>query len=317
MRRIGIVGVGLLGSSVALRLLQSGFEVTGYDTRREQIEATWPQGLKAAATIAEATMGADAVFTILPSLESVEVVICGPGGLIETAPSKAILLQMSTISPDLTRRLHKATSAKGPGFLDAPISGTSAMVARGDCTILVGGDPEHVRICLPVFEAITSRTVHVGNVGMASLAKLVTNLLVGLNTAALAEALVLGAKGGLDPAKALEALEGTAASSRMMEIRGPLMVAEEARTLLERPPVDTRGGAPPGGPSPPYDHCPEAFRRRRRRRSGCPGPRRSHNNTQAPGRPHPPASIKKTHNSCCLNCEVKVTSNFVWKPSSS
>ena len=227
MRRIGIVGVGLLGSSVALRLLQSGFEVTGYDTRREQIEALRPRGLRAAATIAEAAMGTDAVFTILPSLESVEAVVCGPGGLIETAPSKAILLQMSTISPDLTRRLHKATSAKGLGFLDAPISGTSAMVARGDCTILVGGDPEHVRICLPVFEAITSRTVHVGNVGMASLAKLVTNLLVGLNTAALAEALVLGAKGGLDPAKMLEALAGTAASSRMMEIRGPLMVAEE------------------------------------------------------------------------------------------
>lgn len=227
MRRIGIVGVGLLGSSVALRLLQSGFEITGHDTRHEQIEALRPRGLRAAATIAEAAMGRDAVFIILPSLESVEVVVCGPGGLIETAPSKAILLQMSTISPDLTRRLHKATSAKGLGFLDAPISGTSAMVARGDCTILVGGDPEHVRKCLPVFEAITSRTVHVENVGMASLAKLVTNLLVGLNTAALAEALVLGAKGGLDPAKMLEALAGTAASSRMMEIRGPLMVAEE------------------------------------------------------------------------------------------
>ena len=227
IRRIGIVGVGLLGSSVALRLLQSGFEVTGYDTRPEQIEALRPRGLKAAATIAEAAVGADAVFIILPSLESVDAVVCGPGGLIETASSKAILLQMSTISPDLTRRLHKATSAKGLGFLDAPMSGTSAMVARGDCTIIVGGDPERVRICLPVFEAITSRTVHVGNVGMASLAKLVTNLLVGLNTAALAEALVLGAKGGLDPAKMLEALAGTAASSRMMEIRGPLMVAEE------------------------------------------------------------------------------------------
>jgi len=227
MRRIGIVGVGLLGSSIALRLLQSGFEVTGYDTRREQIEATWPGGLRAAGTISEAAMGADAVFIILPSLESVEAVVCSPGGLIETAPSKAILLQMSTISPDLTRRLHKATSAKGLAFLDAPMSGTSAMVARGDCTILLGGDAEHVRKCLPVFEAITPRTVHVGNVGMASLAKLVTNLLVGLNTAALAEALVLGAKGGLDPAKMLEALAGTAASSRMMEIRGPLMVAEE------------------------------------------------------------------------------------------
>jgi 3-hydroxyisobutyrate dehydrogenase-like beta-hydroxyacid dehydrogenase len=227
MRRIGIVGVGLLGSPVALRLLQSGFEVTGYDTRPEQIEALCPHGLKAAATIAEAAMEAEAVFTILPSLESVEAVIGGPGGLIETAPGKSIILQMSTISPDLTRHLHKTATAKGLGFLDAPMSGTSAMVARGDCTILVGGDLGHFQKCRPVFEAITQRTVHVGTAGMASLAKLVTNLLVALNTAALAEALVLGAKGGLKPAKMLEALAGTAASSRMMEIRGPLMAAEE------------------------------------------------------------------------------------------
>lgn len=227
MRRIGIVGVGLLGSPVASRLLQSGFEVTGYDTRPEQLEALAPQGLRAAATIAEAAMGAEAVFTILPSLESVEAVIGGPGGLIETAPGKSIILQMSTISPNLTRRLHKTALAKGLGFLDAPMSGTSAMVAHGDCTILVGGDPGHFQRCRPVFDAITQRTVHVGGAGMASLAKLVTNLLVALNTAALAEALVLGAKGGLNPAMMLEALAGTAASSRMMEIRGPLMAAEE------------------------------------------------------------------------------------------
>lgn len=227
MRRIGIVGVGLLGSPVASRLLQSGFEVTGYDTRPEQLEALAPQGLRAAATIAEAAMGAEAVFTILPSLESVEAVIGGPGGLIETAPGKSIILQMSTISPNLTRRLHKTALAKGLGFLDAPMSGTSSMVAHGDCTILVGGDPGHFQRCRPVFDAITQRTVHVGGAGMASLAKLVTNLLVALNTAALAEALVLGAKGGLNPAMMLEALAGTAASSRMMEIRGPLMAAEE------------------------------------------------------------------------------------------
>jgi 2-hydroxy-3-oxopropionate reductase len=227
MQRIGIVGVGLLGSAVASRLLQSGFEVAGYDTRPEQVEALFSQGLRAAASVAEATVGADAVFTILPSLASVETVVCGPHGLVETASNKTLIIQMSTISPDLTRRLHETAVARGLGFLDAPISGTSAMVARGDCTILVGGDTAHVQRCQPVFEAIARRTVHLGAVGMAALAKLVTNLLVALNTAALAEALVLGAKGGLDPAKMLEALEGTAADSRMMEIRGPLMAAGE------------------------------------------------------------------------------------------
>ncbi|MBI2555516.1 MAG: NAD(P)-dependent oxidoreductase [Candidatus Rokubacteria bacterium] len=221
MRRIGIVGVGLLGSAVASRLLQHGFEVRGYDIRPEQVEALRPQGLRPAASLAEAAVGAEAVFTILPSLESAEQVVRGPGGLVETAPREATLIQMSTISPDLTRRLGEAAAAKGLGFLDAPMSGTSAMVARGDCTILVGGDPACVERCRPIFAAIAPRTVYVGTVGMASLAKLVTNLLVALNTAALAEALVLGAKGGIDPATMLDVLAGTAAASRMMEIRGP------------------------------------------------------------------------------------------------
>jgi 3-hydroxyisobutyrate dehydrogenase-like beta-hydroxyacid dehydrogenase len=225
MRRIGIIGVGLLGSAVASRLLEHGFEVIGYDVRPEQVEALRREGLRAAASIAEAAAGTDAVFTILPSLESVDQVVRGSGGLLETAPREATLIQMSTISPELTRRLGEAAAAKRLGFLDAPMSGTSAMVARGDCIILVGGDPARIEAYRPVFDAIARRTVYVGAVGMASLAKLATNLLVGLNTAALAEALVLGAKGGLSPALLLEILKESAASSKMVEIRGPLMVA--------------------------------------------------------------------------------------------
>jgi 3-hydroxyisobutyrate dehydrogenase-like beta-hydroxyacid dehydrogenase len=104
------------------------------------------------------------------------------------------------------------------------MSGTSAMVARGDCTIFVGGDRARAEACRPVFDAIARKTLHVGEVGLASLAKLATNLLVGLNTAAVAEALVLGAKGGLAPALLLDILRESAAGSRMLEVRGPLMV---------------------------------------------------------------------------------------------
>lgn len=224
MRRIVIVGAGLLGSAVASRLLKAGFEVTGYDIRPQQIEALRSQGLRRAASVAEASVGADAIFTILPSLESVESVVSGPGGLVETAPREATLIQMSTISPDLTRRLGEAAAAKGLGFLDTPMSGTSAMVAQGDCVIIVGGDPARVEACRPIFDAIARRTFHVGGVGMASLAKLATNLLVGLNTVAVAEALVLAAKGGLSPAVLVEMLAESAAASKMLEIRGPLMV---------------------------------------------------------------------------------------------
>ena len=227
MRQIGIIGVGLLGSAVALRLLKARFEVKGYDTRPEQLKALEAQGLKAARSIAEVAAEADAVFTILPSLESVEKTILGAGGLIETAPPSVTLIQMSTISPELTRHLAKAAAEKGLGFLDAPMSGTSAMVARGDCTIFVGGDRARADECQPIFDAIAKRTHYVGDAGMASLAKLATNLLVGLNTAALAEALVLGAKGGLAPALLVEILKDSAAASKMLEVRGPLMASRQ------------------------------------------------------------------------------------------
>ena len=225
MQRIGIIGVGLLGSAVASRLLGRGFQLTGYDTRPEQVRALAPRGLHAAMSIAEVAAGAEAVFTILPLPESVDAVVLGPGGLLETAPRAVTILQMSTISPEQTRHLGAAAAAKGLGFLDAPMSGTSGMVAKGDCTILVGGDPTLLERCRPALDAIAPRVIHVGGIGMASLAKLVTNLIAGVNTAALAEALVLGMKGGLSAGTLLELLNGSGAASKMLEVRGPLMAS--------------------------------------------------------------------------------------------
>ena len=220
---VAIIGVGLLGGAVAQRLLAAGITVHGYDTRREALGALEARGLRPAASAKEAAEGAQAVFTILPSLATVDAAVRGPGGLVETLPREATILQMSTISPDLTRALGEAAAARGVGFLDTPMSGTSSMVERGDCTIFVGGDPARAEACRPVFDAIARRTVHVGEVGEAMLAKLATNLLVALNTAAVAEALVLGAKGGLAPARLLEVLKDSAAGSRMLDVRGPLM----------------------------------------------------------------------------------------------
>jgi 3-hydroxyisobutyrate dehydrogenase len=224
IQHVAVVGVGLLGSAVASRLLAGGFAVTGYDSRPDQLRPLGPRGLAAAATVKDAVSDADAVFTILPSLETVESVILGPGGVLASMPRSAILMQMSTISPTLTRRLGEAAAAAGVGFLDTPMSGTSAMVERGDCTIFAGGDAVLVDACRPVFAAIARRTVHVGPAGSASLAKLATNLLVALNTAAVAEALVLGAKGGLAPQALLDLLKDSAAASKMVDVRGPLMV---------------------------------------------------------------------------------------------
>ena len=181
--RIGVIGVGLLGSAVASRLLEHGFDVTGYDTRPAQLEALADRGLHATQSVADVAAQAEAIFTVLPTLESVETVVCGAGGLTETARSDTVILQMSTISPNLTKHLYQQVSTHDLHLLDTPISGTSAMVMRGDCTIFVGGDPVQKQRCDPLFEAIGRRSVHIGDIGTASLAKLVTNMLVALNDA--------------------------------------------------------------------------------------------------------------------------------------
>jgi len=225
MRRIGIIGMGLLGSAIASRLLHAGYEVAGYDLRPDALKSLAAEGLRQADGLASAAEGADAVLVVLPTLESVEAVFFGLGGLFASAPPSAVLIQMSTISPELTQRLAERAAGSGYRFLDAPVSGTSLMVARGDSTVLVGGEEATLTPCRELFSALAAKTVFVGPVGSASLAKLATNLLVALHTAALAEALVLAAKGGIQPARMLELLSGSAAASRMMEIRGPLMVA--------------------------------------------------------------------------------------------
>src|SRR5207244_12148999 len=139
MKRIAVVGVGLLGSPVASRLLAGGFTVTGYDTRPDQMAGLASRGLKTASSLNDAVAGAEAVFTILPSLDSVEAAFLGAGGLLGIVPRTATLIQMSTVSPTLTRRLAAAADAARLGFLDAPMRWTSPLVERGDCTRFAGG----------------------------------------------------------------------------------------------------------------------------------------------------------------------------------
>ena len=225
MKRIGIVGVGLLGSAVASRLLARGFEVTGHDTRPEQVTALAASGLRAAKSAADAAAGADAVITILTTPAVVEAVWLGADGLLEAAPKTAVLMQMSTISPELSRRLGEAAVSRGFRYLEVPISGTSTVVMRGGGTMFVGGDAALAETCRPVCDAIAAKTVYVGGVGDASVAKLAANLIGGMSAIALAEALVLGAKSGVEPARLLAALREAPVRNGTMDTRGPLMVS--------------------------------------------------------------------------------------------
>jgi 3-hydroxyisobutyrate dehydrogenase-like beta-hydroxyacid dehydrogenase len=176
---------------------------------------------------AEVARGSEAVCTVLPSLSAVEHAILDGEGVVAGARPGRAIFQMSTISPQLTERLARETAARGLVFLDCPISGTSGMVARGQGVIFVGGDRTAYERWRPVLDAILPDPVHVGSAGQAMLLKLVANLLVALNSAAAAEALAMARRGGLDPQLVLDVLKTGAATSRMLDVRGPLMVRGE------------------------------------------------------------------------------------------
>lgn len=232
-RPVGIVGVGLLGSAVAGVLLKAGYQVVGYDVAPEKVNALMAQGGRAAGSAAEAAGSASAVFTILPTLDTVEEAITGSKGVLEGAGADTTIIQMSTISPDLAVRMEEAAGARGVGFLDAPVSGTSSMVERRDCVVTVGGERTAFEGCRPVLEALARRVFYVGPCGMGSSMKLVTNLIMGLNGVVLAEGLTLARRAGLDPAQTLEILSQGAAASKILDVRGPLMIGGRFDPLMK------------------------------------------------------------------------------------
>jgi 3-hydroxyisobutyrate dehydrogenase-like beta-hydroxyacid dehydrogenase len=227
MTTVGVVGLGLLGHAVATRLRGAGHAVIGYDVVPACVERLEALGGTAAKSAAEVARGAEVVCTLLPSLAAVEEAILGAEGVAAGARPGQTLCQMSTISPALTERLARESAARGLTFLDCPISGTSGMVAGGNGVIFVGGERAAYERWRPLLESILPSAVHIGAAGQAMLLKLVANLLVALNSASVAEALTLARGGGLDPALVLDVLRTGAATSRMLEVRGPMMVSGE------------------------------------------------------------------------------------------
>jgi len=227
MASIGIVGLGLLGHAIASRLLHAGHAVIGFDVLPERVAALEAQGGRGAGSAAAVARSAEAVCTVLPSLATAESAIVGRDGVLDGAHPGLAVIQMSTISPRLTEALAREVTARGLGFLDCPVSGTSSMVERGDGIFFVGGERALYERWRPVLESVLPRAVLVGTVGQAMTLKLVANLLVALHSAAAAEALTLARKAGLDLGVVLDVLNSSAASSAMLKVRGPMIVRRD------------------------------------------------------------------------------------------
>lgn len=251
---IGIVGVGLMGQAFAHHLLQSGFKVQAFDLDERRLAQLHEQGGTPVESPAAAARGARWLITSLPTSDIVREVVLGANGVAESAAKGLILADTSTSRPEDSEKLGAELAKRGIRFLDACVSGTSAMAWKKDLIVIAGGTVEDFEAAKPLFDGFARAAYRMGAVGSGAVTKLIINLILFGNRLALAEGLVLGMKAGMESESLLHVLQDAACSSKTMIDKGPKMLKadfspegqvrtslKDARLALEQ---GSRFGAP-------------------------------------------------------------------------
>lgn len=221
---VGVVGTGKMGSRMIRNLLEAGYPVVCHNRSQESVNALVEAGAKNAGSCKGVAEASDVVITSLTNQQSVHDVYLGDDGLASQAREGQVYVDTSTNPPDLPREIAEALGSQGARFLDAPVSGGVAGAEAGTLTMMIGGDEETLDRARPVLEVIGANLHLLGPVGAGTIVKLVNQLLVGINMAAVAEGLVLGVKAGADPRKMLEVLSTSFGGSKMLDRGVPLIV---------------------------------------------------------------------------------------------
>ena len=212
-KRVGFIGLGIMGKPMALNLIKAGFGVTVYNRTASKAEQMVSQGAKKVNSPREVAEETTVVITIVSDTPDVESVILGKNGVIEGIKPDSVVIDMSTISPEATRRIAARLKEKGSHMLDAPVSGGEQGAIDGTLSIMVGGDREIFERCQPILQAMGKNIIHVGSNGMGQTVKLVNQILVAGTLNAVVEALIFAQRSGVDLEKAIDAVKGGAASS--------------------------------------------------------------------------------------------------------
>jgi len=208
--QLGFIGLGNMGSRIAYRLLDHGYQLTVYDTDATKAQAIVARGGILAKSIADLAQSADVILSCLTNDEAVQSVYTGPEGFFAVARPATVVLEMSTISPNGSRELHRLGARRGIEVMDVAISGSTPAAEQGTLTLLAGGNRELFRAAKPIFQVISKQSFLLGDSGSGTTMKLVINTLLGVGMQAIAEAVVLGEKAGLDRERLLEVLAKTA-----------------------------------------------------------------------------------------------------------
>jgi 3-hydroxyisobutyrate dehydrogenase-like beta-hydroxyacid dehydrogenase len=223
--KLGFIGLGNMGSRIARRLIDHGFQVSVYDRDHAKVEDLAAQGAMVARSVLDSACTADVLLSCLTNDEAVRSVYHGPQGVFAGARSETVVLEMSTISPESSRELHRFGASRNIDVLDVALSGSTFAAEQGMLTLLVGGDRELFGTMEPIFQAIAKQYFLLGGPGSGTAMKLVVNTLLGVGMQAIAEAVVLGERAGLDRDRLLEVLSKTA-------VIAPAHVGKLARAAL-------------------------------------------------------------------------------------
>ena len=227
--RLGFIGLGIMGRPMARNLLRAGYRLTVWNRSRPGIEALLAEGAQEATDARSVAEASAVVITMVGDSPDVEEVTLGPRGLIDGAHSGLVHIDMSTISPETTRRIAVRLAEAGIDMLDAPVSGGEQGAINGTLSIMAGGKAKVLERCRPVLEAMGKTIVHCGPHGSGQIVKLCNQVVVGLNNLALCEALVLAAKAGVQPQRMLEAVGAGAGNSWAIANLGPKMLERDFR----------------------------------------------------------------------------------------
>lgn len=229
---VSLIGLGIMGAPMSRNLIKAGFNLTVATRTPGKAEKFAAENsslgqVKAVNTAAEAAAGSEIIITMVTDSPDVVAVARGANGIFATAKHGSIIIDMSTISPQVTRELAEEAKAKGLHWLDAPVSGGEKGAIEGTLTIMVGGEAEALERARPALEAMGKRITHFGPAGNGQSAKLCNQIMTAVNMLAVCEALTFGAKAGLDLATLHQALTGGAANSWALEVLGKKMIERD------------------------------------------------------------------------------------------
>ena len=221
IRRVGFIGLGIMGAPMAANLLRAGFQVTVWNRTAAKCEPLVAAGAKAADSPAAVAAASEVTLSCVTNSSDVEEVALGAGGVRDGAAPGTTYVDCSTVSPEAARRVSARLAERRVAMLDAPVSGGDVGAKAGTLAIMVGGEAEVFEHCRPVLEAMGKTIVHVGGIGAGQVVKACNQVAGGLNLLAMAEAITLARRAGVDPEKMLEVVSAGAAGSWMLANLGP------------------------------------------------------------------------------------------------